>query len=261
MDLIYFYGLAFLAEILGTIGGFGSSIFLIPIAAMFFDFQTSLAITGVLHVFSNLIKIALFNKGINKRLVLLIGIPSVIFVFIGSILTNYFNVQYVEVILGFFLIFFSILFLVKPNLSLNPTPFNALFGGSVAGFLAGLIGTGGAIRGLSLAAFNLEKNAFIATSALIDLGVDVTRSVVYLSNGYLKPQYFTIVPILLVIAIVGSYIGKLVIQKVKQENFKRIVLSFILLIGVFIIVKFLKIWLSSQYQFSVSFLPSISPVS
>lgn len=239
MDLIYFYILALLAEILGTIGGFGSSIFLIPIASLFFDFQTVLAITGILHVFSNAIKIALFHKGINKKLIFLIGIPSVVFVFIGSVLTNYFNMVYVEIVLGIFLVTFSSLFLLKPKLSIQPSNFNALFGGGLAGFLAGLIGTGGAIRGLSLAAFNLEKNAFIATSAIIDLGVDFTRSIVYLSNGYLRPQYYSLIPILLLIAFVGSYIGKLVIQKVQQKYFKRIVLSFIFFIGVFIVVKFL----------------------
>jgi uncharacterized protein len=240
MDLIYFYILALLAEILGTIGGFGSSIFLIPIASLFFDFQTVLAITGIFHVFSNAIKIALFHKGIDKKLILLIGIPSIVFVLIGSVLTNYFDLIYAEIFLGIFLVIFSTLFLLKPNLSVKPTTVNALFGGGIAGFLAGVIGTGGAIRGLCLAAFNLEKNAFIATSAIIDLGVDFTRSVVYISNGYLESHYYPIIPILLAIAFIGSYIGKWLVQKIPQKYFKNTVLVFILGIGAFIIVKFLK---------------------
>jgi uncharacterized protein len=240
MELIYFYILALLAEILGTIGGFGSSIFLIPIASLFFDFQTVLAITSILHVFSNSIKIVLFHKGIDQRLMLLMGVPSIVFVLIGSVLTKYFNLIYAEIFLGIFLVIFSTLFLLKPNLSVKSTSFNAIFGGSIAGFLAGIIGTGGAIRGICLAAFNLGKNAFIATSAIIDLGVDLTRSLVYISNGYLESHYYSIIPILLVIAFIGSYLGKWAVRKISQEYFKRVVLVFIMGIGIFIVVKFLK---------------------
>lgn len=240
MELILFYCLAFLAEVVGTLGGFGSSIFLIPIAGLFFDFHSVLAVTGVLHVFSNLIKIKLFKEGIDFKLLMLVGLPSVIFVFIGSVLTNYVNLIYAEITLGIFLVIFSTIFIVKPNLSVKPTNSNAVIGGSTAGFLAGLIGTGGAIRGLSLAAFNLEKNAFISTSAAIDLGVDFTRTSVYLFNGYLEAKFYFMVPILLLIAFLGSYVGKLILKRISQEYFKKIVLGFIFCIGIFMIINYLR---------------------
>lgn len=237
MSLILFYILALLAEVLGTIGGFGSSIFLVPIAGLFFDFETVLAITGIIHVFSNIFKIRLFKEGIDFKLLLLIGLPSVALVFVGSMLTKYFSFQYIELVLGCFLITLSILLLVKPNLNLKATKFNAITGGGIAGFLAGFIGTGGAVRGFCLAAFDLEKNIFIATSAAIDLGVDATRSIVYLSSGYLEADYYFMIPILLVIAFIGTYIGKLILKKIPQEKFKKIVLFFILGIGLFMIIK------------------------
>lgn len=241
MSLILFYILALFAEIAGTIGGFGSSIFLIPIAGLFFDFQTVLAITGVLHVFSNIIKIRLFKEGIDFKLLLLIGLPSVILVFIGATLTKFFDLVYAELILAVFLIIFGTVFFFNPELKLRATKTNAITSGSLAGFLAGIIGTGGAIRGLSLASFNLEKNVFIATSAAIDLGVDSTRSAVYLLNGYLEKEFYYMVPILLGIAFTGSYLGKQILKKVDQKHFKKIVLTFIFGIGVFILTKYLPL--------------------
>lgn len=239
MNLILFYFLALLAEVVGTIGGFGSSIFLIPIAGLFFDFQTVLAITGVLHVFSNIIKIILFHKGVNIKLILLIGIPSIVFVFIGSILTSYVNLKYAEILLGVFLIVFSLIFFIKPNLVIKPTNTNAIVGGGFAGFLAGIIGTGGAIRGVCLTAFNLDKVAFVSTSAIIDLGVDFTRTSVYLFNGYLQKEFYYLVPVLFVIALIGSYIGKLILKKIPEKNFKKIVLLFLFIIGLVMIFKYL----------------------
>lgn len=241
MSLILFYILALIAEIAGTIGGFGSSIFLIPVAGLFFDFQTVLAITGVLHVFSNIIKIRLFKEGIDFKLLFLIGLPSVVLVFIGAYLTKFFDLVYAELILSVFLIVFSTVFFFNPDLKLKATKTNAIAGGSIAGFLAGIIGTGGAIRGLSLAAFNLEKNVFIATSAAIDLGVDSTRSIVYLTNGYLEKEFYFMIPILLGIAFIGSYIGKEILKKVDQKYFKKIVLVFIFGIGAFMLSKYLPL--------------------
>lgn len=237
MSIILFYILAFFAEIIGTIGGFGSSIFLIPIGGFFFDFQTVLAVTAVIHMFSNTSKLVLFYKGIDKRLLLLLGIPSVIFVLLGSWLSTILFLTYAELILGIFLILFSIFLFWKPDYKINPTKTNALVGGSISGFLAGIIGTGGAVRGLSLAAFNLEKNTFIATSAAIDFFVDLSRSVVYLGNGYLEKEYYTMVPVLFLVALIGSYSGKLILKYINGSQFKKIVLSFILIIGIIMVWK------------------------
>jgi uncharacterized protein len=234
---ILFLLLAFLSELVGTIGGFGSSVFFVPLAGFFFDFQTVLAITAVLHVFSNLAKLILFHKGISWRLLLLIGLPSVIFVIIGAWLSTLLYSKFTELFLGIFLVFFGALFMRYPDLKISQSKTNAIAGGTAAGFLAGLIGTGGAIRGLSLAAFDLEMNAFIATSAAIDFGVDFSRTAVYLKNGYLQPTYYIYIPFMLGVAFLGSYLGKLALNKVSQTNFKKIVVAFIMLIGITMIAK------------------------
>lgn len=205
--IIIFALLAFLAEIIGTVGGFGSSLFFVPIAGLFFDFKTVLGITAIFHVFSNLSKLILFRKTIDWKLSLLFGVPSVAFVILGAWLTNKINLRYDQLFLSFFLITFSALLLLKPNFKLEANKITSITGGSVAGFLAGFIGTGGAIRGLSIAAYNLEKSLFVGTSAAIDMGVDLSRSLIYVSNDFLNPKDYYLLPILLVVSIIGSYIG------------------------------------------------------
>ncbi len=234
---IIFALLALLAEIIGTVGGFGSSLFFVPIAGLFFDFKTVLGITAVFHVFSNLSKLILFRKTIDWKLSLLFGIPSVAFVILGAWLTNKINLQYDQLFLALFLISFSALLLLKPNFKLQANKVTSITGGSVAGFLAGFIGTGGAIRGLSLAAYNLEKNLFVGTSAAIDMGVDLSRSVVYISNDFLNPTDYYLLPILLVVSVIGSYIGKLLLDKINQDYFRKIVLGLILGVGIFMLVR------------------------
>jgi hypothetical protein len=110
-------------------------------------------------------------------------------------------------------------------------------GGTVSGFLAGLVGTGGAIRGLTLAAFELEKNAFVATSAVIDLGVDASRAGIYIWNGYFQSEHIKLIPMFIAIAFVGSYIGKLILAKTSNVFFRYTVLLVIVATSIWQIFK------------------------
>jgi len=231
-NAFFFLLLALLSEIVGTVGGFGSSVFFVPLAGFFFDFKTVLGLTGLLHVFSNIAKLVLFRQHIEWALIWKIGIPSVLLVIAGAWLSNHIQFTYAELLLGIFCISFALLFWWKPDLRLQPTNTNAITGGGIAGFLAGFIGTGGAIRAVTLTSFGLEKNIFIATSAAIDFGVDVSRSVVYLNQGYVQGNFWWYLPGLIIIAFIGSYIGKRLLNSVSQELFRKIVLIFIFLTGI-----------------------------
>ena len=73
MPLLWlFILLALLAEVIGTVGGFGSSVFFVPVANFFLDFQSVLGLTALFHLSSNITKISMFRKGVDWKLVLLI---------------------------------------------------------------------------------------------------------------------------------------------------------------------------------------------
>ena len=218
--------LALIAEIIGTVGGFGSSVFFVPIGNFYFDFYSVLGLTAIFHLSSNLSKIFLFKKGLNKKLLLNIGIPSVLFVIIGGFLSKIVNSGILEIFLGIFLVLLSGFFLIKEKMIIEASKKNAIIGGSLSGFSAGLLGTGGAIRGLTMAAFNLEKSVFIATSAVIDFMIDFSRTFVYYNNGYIHKHE------LIVIGIVGTYIGKKILTYIPQNKFRKISLILILIVGI-----------------------------
>ncbi|MGX7666208.1 sulfite exporter TauE/SafE family protein [Flavobacterium pedocola] len=231
-ELLLFFALALLAEIIGTVSGFGSSILFVPLAALFFDFKTVLGITAVFHVFSNISKIMLFRKGIDKAIFIKLGLPAIVFVIIGAFLTKYIPQKEIELGMSFVLLSLSVYLIFNIHKTLNRTDKNLFIGGTLSGFLAGLIGTGGAIRGLTLSAFNLEKDIFIATSALIDLGVDSSRAAIYIYNGYFLKEHLIYIPGLVIISILGTWIGKKILEKTLQKYFRYIVLGVILITSV-----------------------------
>ena len=123
---VVFLILALVAEIIGTIGGFGSSVFFVPLGNFYFDFYSVLGLTAIFHLSSNLSKIFLFKKGLDKKLLLNIGVPAVVFVIVGGLLSKYFAGTTLEIILGLFLVGFSLFFLIKRKVTISPNKKNAL---------------------------------------------------------------------------------------------------------------------------------------
>lgn len=238
MDILFFLS-AFFAEIVGTIAGFGSSTIFLPLALLFFDFKTALVLVAFFHIFGNIGRLSFFRHGLDKRLLLKFGLPSVVLTLIGALLVSYVSQDLLKGILGIFLAIYALLSLWKDNLQAKPTVFNAVLGGSLSGFLAGLIGTGGALRGAFLTAFKLPKERYIATAAAIALAVDMTRIPVYLSQGFLNKEYYWYLPILLLLAFAGSFIGKQIVSHFPYKIFRKVVLIAILIVG----IKFVLDWL------------------
>jgi uncharacterized protein len=227
---------ALISEIIGTVSGFGSSILFVPLASLFFDFKLVLGITAVFHVFSNLSKIALFRKGIDRNIVIKLGTPAVIFVTIGALLTTIIPSKQIELVMNIILVFLSIYLIINFNRTIKQSNANLIIGGLASGLIAGVAGTGGAIRGITLSAFQLRKEVFIATSAFIDLGVDSSRAIVYLSNGYFKKEYLFLIPFLVAIGFLGTYLGKLILARTTETIFRYLVLIVIIITSIIQIV-------------------------
>ena len=228
---LLFLVLALLAEIAGTVGGFGSSVYFVPIANFFFDFESVLGITALFHLASNASKLALFRAGIDRRLLVTLGVPSVAFAILGALATAFVATRVLEMALAIFLLALSSWMLLRPRWALAPTTRNGVLAGALSGGMAGLVGTGGAIRGLALAAFALPKEVFVATSAAIDMGIDFSRAVVYFRNGFIHRDDMAWIPLLVVVAVLGTWGGRTLLRRLSQERFRQIALLLVLGIG------------------------------
>ncbi len=235
-----FFVLLLVAEVLGTVGGFGSSMLVMPLAGWFMPFDQALGLTALFHVFSNGAKMLLFRVGVSWRLLLWLGLPAVLAVVLGARLTVFMDERVLSIVLGALLVVMGVGLLWKSEWRLGATNGNALAGGVLSGFIAGIAGTGGAVRGITLAAFDLEKMAFVGTSAWIDMGVDLSRSAVYASQGFMTALVLTYLPIMVVASFSGSWLGRWLLQRTPQERFRKIVLGLVVLMGLITVALSLK---------------------
>ena len=218
-----FWGVALFAAFLGTTAGFGISSILLPVALLFFDFPTSLALVSIFHLSGNVGRITFFHQGIDRRMVVTIGGASVIFTLLGASLVSVVYQPVLRLLLGLVLLGYMVLSTVTSRVRLVASLRNRLVGGSIYGFSAGLIGTGGPIRGALLSAFQLAPQTYISTSGAISFLVDLIRVPTYLLNGFLQPRYYIYIPFLFLVAITGAVMSRQLVARTSSTKFRHVI--------------------------------------
>jgi uncharacterized protein len=187
--ILLFLILAFLSVVVGTVAGFGTSTILLPIALFFVDFKTALVLVAISHLSGNAGATTFFRHGLDRRLFLLFGVPSVVLTVLGAAIVIYIPQNVLEVLLRIFFLLFSIYSLLRPGFKVKAAKIYTIFGGGLSGFLQGLMGIGGPLRGSFLISYNLDKFMYIATMSAIAVVIDVTRIPIYFYNNLLEPQF------------------------------------------------------------------------
>ncbi len=159
---LLFFLVAFISIVVGTVAGFGTSTIFLPFALLFVDFRTALVLVAITHLSANLGAITFFRHGLDRKLIMLFGVPSVFITIIGAFMVNYVPQNELIIILGIFLLIFSILFLTRPDFKVSKSRNSTIMGGAISGFLQGLLGIGGPLRGAFLISYNLDKYKYIA---------------------------------------------------------------------------------------------------
>ena len=229
--------IAFFSEFIGTISGFGSSTFFVPLAVLIESFQFVLVLTSILHCFGNTGRIFIFRQNFDRKSFVLLIVPAIIFAGLGAVLTTQFSSEVIQKVLGIVLVVISLFLLFDQHVIRKIPKWLAVVLSVLSGFFTGFVGTGGVLRGLALTALQLPKNTFIMTSASVDVGGDFLRMIIYLKSGYMDWNHWFYIPLLGVAAFIGTRLGKVVIDKLNQNQFERIVAVFILISGILMLLK------------------------
>lgn len=218
-----------IASGVGTLTGFGTSTIMVPILLLFYPLPQTLLFVGIIHWFGDIWKMLLFRRGFQWKLILSFALPGILAAWLGASLVFDVSSELLSRILGVFLILYVVYLFVKSSFQIKPTLPAAACGGALSGFLAGIFGIGGAVRGMFLTAFNLPKEVYIATAGAIALVIDTTRLTTYVSKGTRLEDLLLWGLLLFVPAsFVGAKIAKGIVDKIPQEHFRKVVAAFLL---------------------------------
>lgn len=230
--ILFLLLVALCSEIAWTVAGFGSSSIFLPLASLLLDFKTALVMVAIYHIFWNATRLSFFYKHINRKILILFGIPSIVCTVIGASLVRHVDQTVLKMTLWMILIVFATYSLIKPQLRLPANTMTGVIWGWLSGFTAWLIWTWGVLRWAFMTAFMLPKEQYIATIALVALIVDATRIPLYFWQWFLDKQYFFLIPLLFLVALIGSYIGRNIIKHIPEHLFRKVVLVGIIFLSV-----------------------------
>lgn len=220
--------LALLATVVGTVSGFGTSTIMVPVLLFFFPLPETLLFVGIVHLFGDIWKMALFKQGIQWKFILAFGIPGVIFSVLGATLSFQIPEVLLSQMLGAFLFIYVLYLFFNPKWKIPKNLSASITGGTLSGFFAGIFGVGGAIRGSFLAAFNLPKALYIFTSGAIAFFIDSGRIITYISGGTRLEEFLVWALVLSIpVSYVGAYTGKRIVTHIPQKQFRVVVAVFL----------------------------------
>jgi uncharacterized membrane protein YfcA len=246
---------ALVVAALTLFSGFGLGTLLMPAFALFFPVKVAIAATAVVHLANSLFKVALIGKDADWGVVLRFGIPAALFAMLGAGLLGLLadipplarytlgeavhTVTPVKLVVAALMIGFAALEVVPQAGTLAFPPRYLPLGGALSGFFGGLSGHQGALRAAFLVRAGLTKEAFVGTTAVAAVIVDVSRLLVYGVTFVTKDvtllqdeETMRLVAAGTLAAIVGSFLGVRLIKKVTMRTIQGLVAVMLALVGV-----------------------------
>jgi uncharacterized membrane protein YfcA len=245
---------ALVAAGLSLYSGFGLGTLLLPAFALFFPLEVAIAATAVVHLATNLFKLALVGRDANLDVVARFAIPGAAGAFAGawllgrlsgmapitrwSLAEHTFAITPINLVLGALIAAFALLEVSKRAEALAFGRRSLPLGGALSGFFGGLSGHQGALRSAFLLRLGLSKQAFIGTSVVSAVVVDLARLAVYGSTFFAR-DFATLregrgeglVVAAVAAAWLGSFVGARLVRSVTLRALQMIVAAMLLLVA------------------------------
>ena len=253
MEYLIICLVALSASGLTLFSGFGLGTILLPAFALFFPLPTAIAATAVVHLANNLFKLALLGGAADRGVVLRFSLPAAFAALLGAGALVMFAgfpplleyqlggrelvVTPIKLTVGSLITLFACLEL-SPRFAELALPKRYLpIGGLLSGFFGGLSGNQGALRSAFLIKAGLDKKAFVATSVVSAVIVDLARLSVYGASFYsarlvaLPEGAVSLVIAACVAAFGGAFIGARLLDKITLRAVQLIVAAAMTVVG------------------------------
>ncbi len=233
IEIISITVLSFIANMIGTISGFGVGTIMTPILLLFLPFGQTILLVCIIHWFHDIFKWYFFRHGLDLKLFLYFGIPTVFATALGALLVTPTQSVVLTSLLGLFLIVSVAMMYAVTSFKIPNNWVTGMVGGLLSGFFAGIFGIRGAVRSVFMAAFDLRKATFIGTTGAISFFLDSTRMVVYLWDGIriAQPLFFALA-LFVPASFLGAYLGSRIVHYIPQHHFRNVVSLFLLIVGI-----------------------------
>ncbi|SEG47198.1 hypothetical protein SAMN05421847_2402 [Halpernia humi] len=263
--------ISFIISLYGSLVGFGGGIFMVPVLITFFHYPLNLAVGSCMISLVGSALISTYynrkNSFVDFKIGILLEIPTVIGVVVGSLLLNYIAAEKLEYLFAAMVFFLGLSFFFKFNkdksnnkdglfAKLNKTKpafviknhknfvayrvslIMMIFFGSASGILAGLFGVGGGFMKtpIMLKVFKIPAKIATATALFMIVITSVTGSFSHYMQGHIIFEKAW--PVALGFAL-GAFVGKKFNAKLRDKTLENMIGGGLLLTALVMTVNFI----------------------
>jgi uncharacterized membrane protein YfcA len=221
------------AWFVSMLAGGGSSLVLIPVVSLCLGATAIPPVITIGGIFGNSERIFAYRENINWQVIKWELPGAIVGGCLGAFTFTQLKLEWVTVIVSFFLIISGISFLIKKEKkSFTVRVWYFLPAGFLYAFLSGIIGSMGSVLAPLYLNYGLKKEELLGTQALNRVVVHIIKIIAYGIFGVLHPDEIGYGIIIGLASIPGNFLGHLVLQKMSDQLFRKLVISFILVSGI-----------------------------
>ncbi len=214
---------AFAASTLAAVAGFGGAAVLLPVLVARFGVRDAIPILTVAQLIGNGSRVWFNRRELVLPVVGWFSLGAVPLALAGGFLFAAAPLSPLTRLLGAFLIVIVAWRHMRPRPPRRwPLSAFALVGG-LFGFLSALLGSVGPLMAPFFLAYGLLKGAYIGTEALATVVMHVTKLVAYQGAAILAPASIAVGLALGPIMILGSFVGKRILDRLPERVFVLII--------------------------------------
>lgn len=220
----------FISAVISGAAGFGGALVLLPILTSIVGVKTAVPILTIAQLFGNASRVWFGRRELKWKPIFFFLLTAIPFSIFGSYLFTDIDSHKIKFGIGIFLIVLVIYRragIKKIRLGTN----GMLFGGALTGFLSGLIGSAGPLGAAFFLELNLTAVAYVASEAFTALIMHLTKTIVYQKYALIgiTELYYGI--FIGTAMILGSWVGKKLIEKLSRAKFILLVELLLILSG------------------------------
>lgn len=228
---------AFIAAMLAAVTGFGGAAVLLPVLVLAFGTRQAVPILTIAQLIGNGSRVWFNRHELDLRVVGWFTVGAIPLALLGGFLFAKAPLTALNRILGVFLIAVVVWRHVRPSKA-HKFPVQSFAGiGAGASFLSALTGSVGPVMAPFFLAYGLVKNAYIGTEALSTVVMHVTKLVAYRQAAVLPASAALIGLALGPVMIVGSFLGKRIVDRLPERVFIAIIEVVLITAGLLFIVR------------------------
>ncbi|HEY2773879.1 MAG TPA: sulfite exporter TauE/SafE family protein [Candidatus Binatia bacterium] len=221
-----------------SVVGFGIGSLLTPLLATRMDLDLAVAAVALPHLAAGLLRGWRLRGSVSVDVLRSFGVLSAAGGLAGALVFAHLAPAPLGRILGALLLLTATAAISGWTEAATPGTAVVWILGGLSGFFGGLIGNQGGLRAAALTALSLEPAAFVATSTVVGVMIDLVRTPVYLYREATRlPALAALCAVLTAGVLAGTLAGEHVLLGMSRERFRGVVALAIGILGLWFLLR------------------------